>query len=261
MEYTKKHNIPGILVSLDFRKAFDSLEWPFIMRTLDVFNFGKSIYKKWVSTIYTNKECAALNNGSLTNWFRPSTGVRQGCSLSPFLFFLSAEVMASKIRQDLHTYQRNWNTKKRTGIKPICRWYGSFCADLAFVEKALKIVYNFGWLAGLKLNRKKTKAIWSGKWENSKSRDLLQLKWLRNPVKILGLCVYHENGNNHHNFIHKLQKLQTNLDLRRARDLTLFARVLVIKSLALSQIVYSASNLIVPQEITPIIKTKLFKFL
>ena len=40
MEYTKAHNIPGILVSLDFRKAFDSLEWPFIMRTLDAFNFG-----------------------------------------------------------------------------------------------------------------------------------------------------------------------------------------------------------------------------
>ena len=45
MEYTKKYNIPGILVSLDFRKAFDSIEWPFIMRTLDVFNFGMSIQK------------------------------------------------------------------------------------------------------------------------------------------------------------------------------------------------------------------------
>ena len=64
-----------------------------------------------------------------------------------------------------------------------------------------------------------------------------------------------------YNFIHKLQKLQTNLDLWRARDLTLFGRVLIIKSLALSQLVYSASNLSVPQEITPIIKTKLFKFL
>ena len=57
MEYTKKYNIPGILVSLDFRKAFDSLEWPFIMRTLDVFNFGTSI-QKWVSTFYTNIESA-----------------------------------------------------------------------------------------------------------------------------------------------------------------------------------------------------------
>ena len=31
MEYTKLQKIPGILVSLDFRKAFDSIEWPFIM--------------------------------------------------------------------------------------------------------------------------------------------------------------------------------------------------------------------------------------
>jgi len=66
MEYAKTHNIPGILVSLDFRKAFDSLEWPFIMRTLDVFNFGESI-QKWVSTSYTNLGSEALNNGFWTN--------------------------------------------------------------------------------------------------------------------------------------------------------------------------------------------------
>ena len=48
MEYTKKYNIPGILVSLDVRKAFDSIEWPFIMRTLDVFNFGIMYYVYYV---------------------------------------------------------------------------------------------------------------------------------------------------------------------------------------------------------------------
>ena len=35
MEITKTQNLPGILTSLDFRKAFDSLERPFIMKTLD----------------------------------------------------------------------------------------------------------------------------------------------------------------------------------------------------------------------------------
>ena len=89
-----------------------------------------------------------------------------------------------------------------------------FCVDLASVEKALEIVDNFGSLAGLKLNpEKKTKAIWVGKWENSKSNPL-RLKWLRKRVKILGIHVsYDEKGNNQHNFYHKLQKLQTNLDL------------------------------------------------
>ena len=259
MEYTKAHNIPGILVSLDFRKAFDSLEWGFIMKTLGVFNFGTSI-QKWVSTFYTNIESAAVNNGFLKNWFRPSRGVRQGCSLSPYLFILSAEVMANKIRQDLHIKGIEI-LGNELRLSQYADDTNHFCADLASVEKALEIVDNFGSLAGLKLNRKKkTKAIWLDKWENSKSNPL-QLKWLRNPVKILGIHVsYDEKGNNQHNFIHKLQKLQTNLDLWRARDLTLFGRVLIIKSLPLSQLVYSASNLNVPQEITPIIKTKLFKF-
>jgi len=35
MEISKSQNLPGILTSLDFRKAFDSLEWPFIAKTLD----------------------------------------------------------------------------------------------------------------------------------------------------------------------------------------------------------------------------------
>jgi len=65
MEHTKLHNIPGILVSLDFKKAFDSLEWEFIMKTLDVFSFRTSI-KQWISTFYTNIESPLINDGFLT---------------------------------------------------------------------------------------------------------------------------------------------------------------------------------------------------
>ena len=42
-------------INLDFRKAFDFLEWPFIAKTLDYFNFGSDI-KRWDSTFYTNIE-------------------------------------------------------------------------------------------------------------------------------------------------------------------------------------------------------------
>jgi len=259
IEYTKAHKIPGILVSLDFRKAFDSLEWPFMMRTLDAFNFGTSI-KKRVSTFCKNIESASLNNGFLTKWFRPSRGVRQGCPLSPYLFILSAKIMADKLRQEpsIKGIEILGNELK---LSQYVHDTNFSCADLASVEKALEVVKNFGILAGLKLNRKKTKAISLGRWERNKSNPL-QLKWLHSPVKILGIYVsYNENGNKQINFNLKLRKLQTNLNMWKARDLTLFGRVLIIKSSGRSQLVYSASNLTVPQEITPIITTKLLNFL
>ena len=62
MEHTKLHNIPGILLILDFRKAFDTIEWSFIQNTLNFLNFGRSI-KQWISTFYTGSESAVLNNG------------------------------------------------------------------------------------------------------------------------------------------------------------------------------------------------------
>ena len=120
---------------------------------------------------------------------------------------------------------------------------------------------DFGRLAGLKLNIKKSKAIWLGKWEKNKSYPL-QLKWLHSPVRLLGIYVsYDEKGNNELNFNLKIRKLQTKLDMWRSRDLTLFGKVLIIKSLGLSQLIYSASILNVPEDIASTVKTKLFSFL
>lgn len=259
MDYTKSQKIPGILVSLDFQKAFDSLEWPFIMKTLDKFNFGSSM-KRWVSTFYENIESAVINNGFATNWFRPSKGVRQGCPLSPYLFILSTEILSQKIRQDssIKGIKLLGNEIK---LSQFADDTNLFCANLNSVENALRIVGEFGNIAGLKLNVKKTKAIWLGSWANNKNNPL-KIKWLHSPVKILGIYFsYDENGNNNLNFNLKIKKLQTNLDLWKSRDLTLFGKVLILKTLGLSQLVYSASNLNVPEEISDIAKKKLFNFL
>ena len=49
LEQTELQNVPGILLQLDFRKAFDTVEWPVIQQTLSKFNFGDSL-KRWVQT-------------------------------------------------------------------------------------------------------------------------------------------------------------------------------------------------------------------
>ena len=47
MDFTAEENIPGLLIFIDFQKAFDNLEWNFLLRCLESFNFGSSLIR-WV---------------------------------------------------------------------------------------------------------------------------------------------------------------------------------------------------------------------
>ena len=42
---TKSQNLPGLILSVDFEKAFDTVSWKFIEKVLDYFNFGPSWIK------------------------------------------------------------------------------------------------------------------------------------------------------------------------------------------------------------------------
>lgn len=99
LDQTKLQNVSGNLLQLDFRKAFDTVEWPFIQQTLSKFNFGDSL-KRWVQTFYCNAESSILNKGLCTKQIPLSRWFRQGCPLSPYFIILVAEILASKIRHD-----------------------------------------------------------------------------------------------------------------------------------------------------------------
>jgi hypothetical protein len=74
-------------------KAFDSLECTFILTTLKHFGFNES-FIIWVKTLYSNIQTCVMNNGWISEIFKNSRGIRQGCPLSALLFVLSVEIMA-----------------------------------------------------------------------------------------------------------------------------------------------------------------------
>ena len=87
INYANIKQIPGLLLFIDFEKAFDSLEWSFIEKTLNYYNFGSSLVA-WIRLFYTDISSCVQNNGWIFDFLSLSHGVRQGCPLSPYLYFV-----------------------------------------------------------------------------------------------------------------------------------------------------------------------------
>jgi len=99
MDYAVDENIPGLLIFIYFQKAFDSLEWNFLLRCLESFNFGSSLIR-WVIIFYKNIQSGVIDNGIISDFFTLERGVTQGDPLSPYLFVIAAETLAISIRQN-----------------------------------------------------------------------------------------------------------------------------------------------------------------
>ena len=80
-----ENRTPALLVLVDFEKAFDKLEWKFISRCLNYFNFGPSLIR-WIQMFYNNIQSCVINNGWASEAFNLTCGVHQGCPIS--LYFL-----------------------------------------------------------------------------------------------------------------------------------------------------------------------------
>ena len=269
LSYTESEQIPGMLLLVDFHKAFDSISWTFIDKVLDFFKFGPD-FKKWVKTFYNEISSCVSVNGKYSQYFNMGRGVRQGDPLSPYLFLLCAEVLTRMLCEN--------RLIKGLKIKDKEAFLSQFADDTAIFldgskESFCQCIDNlstFANMSGLSINYTKTIVVWLGSKKNSNERFMRDRNFLWDPggpdettFKYLGIK-FSTNINKivDLNFENKINEIEKLLKVWSQRSLTPYGKITVIKTLAISKLTYLLTNLPDPgREFLKRIDNLFFKFL
>ena len=260
-EWCEDNNKPGALIFLDFQKAFDSINHKFMYAVLSKFGFGP-VFNNWVHTLYNNANLCVKNNGWVSSKINMKQGIRQGCPVSALLFILTVEILASQIRS-------NENIK---GIKVTDRQTQNvisqfaddatlLLSDIQSIPHAIDTINSFGKVSGLMLNMDKCVGIWLGPYKTNNA-EMYGIKFTQDAVKCLGIWMGHNKEQCYQfNWQNKLNKIKQTLESWEKRKLTLIGKILIIKIMAVSNLTYSFTNLVTPENIIKDLNKILYGFI
>ena len=86
-----------MIISIDAEKAFDKIQHPFMIKTLQKAGI-KGTYFNIIKAIYDKPTVNIILNGEKLKALPLKSGIRQGCPLSPLIFNIVLEVLATAIR-------------------------------------------------------------------------------------------------------------------------------------------------------------------
>ena len=259
------YNTPGLMVSIDFKKAFDSVSKSSIIKCLQLFNFGPYIINM-VSALITNSESCVRNGGWYSSWFPCERGVRQGCCVSPYLFLLVAEILSIKLRnsEEIKGICINHVNVKLNKVLQYADDLSLFVKNETELEAALKIIEKFGMISGLKLNRQKSIVLPFGGFQHN-YESYLDVQWLKPDecIKVLGIYFsgVKQASKIELNWKYKIEKMVQIINRWNKREISLYGRIILCKTFLLSQINYVIQSLSLPEPVLNEIDSIFFKFI
>ena len=149
-------NKSHIIISIDAEKAFDKIQHPYMIKTLQKAGIGGT-YLNIIKTIYDKPTANIILNGEKLKAFPLKPGTRQVCSLSPLLFNIVLGVLATAEKKN---NKRNPDCKRK--IK-----FSLFAGDMIlYIEspkdttrKLLELINEYSKIEGYKVNTQKSLAF------------------------------------------------------------------------------------------------------
>ena len=264
IEATEDENIPGTILSADFTKAFDNLDWGYLEAVLKYFDFGES-FIKWVNILNNNISAVVNVNGWFTPYFNIEKGARQGDPIAAYLFILCAELLGHAIRTDTNI----------TGIQIGNEEYriSQFADETVIfldgsetsIDKTIDILNNFSSISGLKINQSKTNVFNIGKLKDKETNNqIINKLWSKGPIDTLGIKIPITNREDIFkiNYDPKIKEIEIKLKRWKSRNLSLKGKTTILKTYGISKLVYLATLLPKPpSHIVSTINQIIFNFI
>lgn len=111
-DYHKERVSPRYAMKIDISNAFDSVQWPILLNVLATLNLP-DIFIHWINSCISTTSFSVQVNGELVGFFKTKRGLRQGCSLSPYLFVIYMNVRSLSLDKAAEA--------RRFGYHPRCK--------------------------------------------------------------------------------------------------------------------------------------------
>ena len=268
-----EEDLDGLIVSLDAKKAFDSVEHKYIEESLK--KFGLESFVPIFRTLYSDLRSDIIINGRIVNGFRICRGVKQGDALSCILFIICMEPLLRNIEENPRI--RCINSRK---IGPLPKAY-AYADDVnVIIENSaagLQTIFDeysrLTKASGLELNADKTEIMQLRRRNQNEGNfvptnfdvvycgQMYQLNTSR-EIKVNGI-LFQQNTNqavdaNVDNVLGKIDKILRNWS---ARHLSLLGKILIVKTFAISQVIYLLQSLVLNDSHFKRINAMLYKFI
>lgn len=206
-----------------------------------------------------------MNNGTATDFVDIKRGAKQGDPISPYLFILTIEILAQMIRsnENINGIQVSHTTEQTKLV--LFADDATFCLpDIESAKEVLRCLEVFKYYSSLQLNLTKSEIGWIGKEGKGLGtiQSVKKIDFSSDGIKILGIFFSHNKDLMcKNNFTKKFENFKSVLSLWRMRSLTLYGKVQVVRSLALSQLLYICSNLSIPKKFIENVQKEIVNFI
>lgn len=161
-DYQKSTCARSSTLKIDIRKAFDIVCWDFVLKILEAQNFPPLV-RTWITECISSPRFSVVVNGELADFFAGKKGLRQGDSISLYLFILVMEVLSKKLENSV--YQRKFRLHPKCSDPRLTHLL--FTDDLLILTDGsrhsltgiLKVMSDFKEISGLEMNPSKSEAF------------------------------------------------------------------------------------------------------